>query len=84
MYHVALGVPVLVLPISKYFDELLENSRLAAATSLSKLGGIMVMAVNLPVVLVVAILRPKDCWAEGASEVVNVVFAIERRDVGAP
>jgi hypothetical protein len=75
-------MPVLVLAISEYFDKLFEDGGLTAAATLSKLCGVVVMAINLAVVLIVAILGSKHCWAQGAGEVVDMIFPVERRDVG--
>lgn len=71
-------MPVLVLPIADDLDELFEDSRLAAIAFGSELRRIMVMAIDLAVMLVVGVLRPKDGWAYAASEVFNVVFALQR------
>lgn len=60
MNHVALGMPMLVLAISEDFDELLKDGCLAAIASLSELCRIMVMAINLSIVLIITVLRPKD------------------------
>lgn len=83
VYHVALGMPMLILPVSKDLDELLENGSLTASTPLCELRGVMVMAVHFPFVFVVAILCAKDCWAHGASEVLDVVFSFKGGNVGA-
>lgn len=74
-------MPVLVLTVTKDLDKLLKNCRLTSVTLLSKLGGVVVMTVNLPIVFVVAVLRAEDCRAEGAGEMVNVIFPLQRRDV---
>lgn len=42
----------------------------------------MVMAVNLALVLVVTVLSSKDGRANGAGEVLNVIFVVQSRDVG--
>lgn len=41
------------------------------------------MAIDTALVLVVAVGRAKDGGADGAGEMLNVVFAVERSDVGA-
>ena len=43
----------------------------------------MIMAIHFAFMLVVAILRAEDGGANGASEMLNVVFAIQCCDVGA-
>lgn len=76
-------MPVLVLTITKDFDKLLENGRLTSIASLRKSGRIMVVAINVALVLVVAVLRSKDCWTYRACEVLNVVFSIQCGNVRA-
>lgn len=73
---------MLVLAISVYLDELLENGRLTAVTPLCEAGGIMVMTVHLTIVFVVAIGSAKNGWTDRTGEMVDVVFAIEGGDVG--
>ena len=51
---------MLILTVSEYLDKLLENGRLAATTTLGVLRRIVVMAVDMSVVLVVAILSAED------------------------
>ena len=75
---------MLILPITKDFNKLLENSSLTTITTLGKLGRIMIVAVNLAIVLVVGVLSTKDGWANRTCKVFNVVFAIESSDVGTP
>lgn len=81
VYHVAFWVPVLVLAVAEDFDKLLQYGRLAAAAALGKLGGVVVMAVHLPVMLVVAVLGSEDGRTERAGKVVDVVFSVEGGDV---
>ncbi len=54
---------MLILAISKYLDELLEDGRLAAAAALSKLGRVVVMAIHMAIVFIVAVRRAEHCWA---------------------
>lgn len=82
MDHVAFRMPVLVLSISEYFNELFQDRGLTAAASLGELGRVMVMAINLAIMLIIAVLSTEYCWAKGAGEVIDVVFAIERSYVG--
>lgn len=81
--HVALWVPVLVLAIAEDFDELLEDGRLAAVAALCELGRVVVVAVDAALVLIVAVRGAEDGGADGAGEVLDVVFAVEGGDVGA-
>jgi hypothetical protein len=74
-------VPVLVLAVTEDLDKLLKNGGLASVTALGELGRVVVVAVDLAVVLVVAILGTKDGGAEGAGEVVDVVLFVEGGDV---
>jgi hypothetical protein len=74
-------MPVLILPIAKDFDELLQDGGLAAIAALSKLGRVVIVTVHLSIVLVIAVLSPKHGWADGAGEVFNVVLAIKCSDI---
>lgn len=51
---------MLVLPIAENFHKLLEDSRLTAIASLRKLSGVVVVAVDVAIMLVVAVLGAKD------------------------
>ena len=42
------------------------------------------MTIHLAIMLVITIMRPKHSWTHGAGEMIDVVFAIERCDVGPP
>jgi hypothetical protein len=57
--HVTLGMPVLVLAVAEYLDKLFEDGSLAAAAALCKLGRVVVVAVDLAIVLIVAVLGAK-------------------------
>jgi len=74
---------MLILTVPEYLNELLQNGSLAAVASLSKLGRIVIVAVHLSFVFVVAILSPKNGWAHGTGEVLDMVLALKRRDVRA-
>lgn len=74
-------MPVLILSISKDFDELLQNSSLAAITALSKLRRVVIVTVYFAIVLVVAVLGAKDGRADGAGEMLNMVLAIKSSDI---
>lgn len=82
MDHVALGVPMLVLAISEDLDELLQDCRLAAAAALSELRGVVVVAVDLAIMLIITILSPEHCWTKRAGEMVDMILVIESGDVG--
>lgn len=69
-------MPVLILSVAVYFHELLEDSCLAAIAALRKLCRVVVVAVNVAVMLIVAILRTKYCGTQGAGKMVDVVFAV--------
>lgn len=82
MDHVTFGVPVLILAIAEDLDELFENGGMAAMTPLGKLCRVMKVTINLAFVLVVRILGTEDRGTHGAREMFNVVFALQRCDVG--
>lgn len=73
---------MLVLPIPEDLDKLLKNCRLTSVAFLSKLGGVVIMAVDLPIVLIVAVLSAKDGRAERARKMVDMVLPLKRCDVG--
>lgn len=64
MNHVTFRVPVLVLSISEYLDKLLEDGRLAAIAPLSESCRVMIMAENVALMFVVAVLGAKDGRAD--------------------
>lgn len=72
---------MLILAISENLYKLLQDSRLAPITPLCKLCGVMVVTKDLAIMLVITILCPKDCGAYRASEVIDVVFAVQSCDV---
>ena len=69
-------MPMLILSISKDFDELLEDGGVTAIAPLRELCRIMIMAVHFAFVFVVTILRPKDCRTDRASKMFDVVLVI--------
>lgn len=68
---------MLVLAISENLDKLLEDGGLAAVAALSKFCGIMKVAVDAAVVLVVAVLSTENGGTDGAGEMFDVVFTVE-------
>ncbi len=74
-------MPVLVLAVPKDLDKLLEDSSVAAITSLSEMRRVVVVAVDLAIMLVVAVLRTENCRTDRAGEVFNVILSIDSRDV---
>jgi len=83
VYHIAFGVPMLILTVSEYLDELFQNGCLATVAFRGKLCRVVVVTVNLAAVLVVRILGTKHRRTDTAGKVLDVVFAVKRRDVGA-
>jgi hypothetical protein len=76
-------MPVLVLTVSEDLDKLLKDGRLAAIALLGKLRRVVVVTINIAVVLVVAIRGAKDCRAQRARKMVDVVLSVQRGDVRA-
>jgi len=74
---------MLVLAVSVNLHELLEDRSLAAIASLRELRGVVVMAVDMAIVLVVTVLSAEDSGTKGACEVVDVILSVESSDVGA-
>lgn len=83
MYHVALGMPVLVLAVPEYLYKLLQYGCLTPVAFRSKACRVVVVAIDFGVVLVIRVLGAKDCWTDTTCKVFNVVFPVERRDVRA-
>lgn len=75
---------MLVLSVTKDLDKLLKYCRLTSVAFLCKLSGVVVVTIDLPIVLIVAVLGPKDSRTEGAREMVNMIFPFQGRDVGSP
>ncbi len=67
---------MLVFAVPEDLDKLLEDGCLAAVAALCKLGRVMIVAVDLTIMLVIAILGAKDGWAKRAGEVVHMVLAL--------
>ena len=74
---------MLIDAIAEDLHKLLQDGRLAAIALLGELGAVVVVAVDVALVLVVGVLRAEDGGADGAGEVLDVVFAVEGGDVGA-
>lgn len=72
---------MLILTVTENLDKLLKNRPLTSVTFLSKLGGVMVVAVDLPVVFVVAVLSAKDGRTKRTCEMVDVIFSLQGRDI---
>lgn len=68
---------MLILAVAEDLDKLLKNCCLTSVTFLRKLGGVVIMAVNLPVVFVVAVLSAEDGGTEGARKMVDVVLPLQ-------
>jgi len=73
---------MLILTIAEDFDKLFQDGGVTAITALSEFGRVMVVAVYVSLVFVVAVLSAKYGWAYRAGEMFDVVFAVERGDVG--
>ena len=74
---------MLIHAISEDLHKLLQNRRLTPVALLRKLGRIMIVAVDIPFVLVIRVLSAEDGGTDAAGEVLDVVFAVEGGDVGA-
>ncbi len=67
---------MLILAIAEDFHKLFEYSSLAPITLLRELRRIMVVTIDAALMLVVTIPRSKDCRADGACEMLDVVFPL--------
>lgn len=72
---------MLILSISEDLDKLLKNCRLTSVALLSELGGVMIMAVDLSIVLIVAVLSTEHGRTERTGKMVDVILSLERCDV---
>ena len=79
--HVALWMPMLVLAVAKYFDKLFQYRSLTSIATLRKFSRVMVMAVNISIVLVVAVLCAKNGRANRTSKMLNMIFPVKSSDV---
>jgi len=68
---------MLILPVPEDLHKLFEDRGVTSVTSLRKLRRVMEMTEDLPIVLVVTILRSKNGRTYGTGEVIDVVFAIQ-------
>ena len=73
---------MLILAIPENLNKLLEYGGLAAITSLSELGRVMIVAVDFSFVFVVAVLSAKYCRAQRASEMVDMILPVKSCDIG--
>lgn len=83
MNHVTLWVPVFVLAIAVNLDELLQDRGPTSCAFDGVVERIVIVAIDLAVMFIVRVLRTKDCRTHGACEVLNVIFVVQRRDIGA-
>jgi hypothetical protein len=72
---------MLVLPISVYLDELLQDGSLTAIATLGEFGRVVIMTVHTALVLVVAVRSPKNGWAHGTREMLNVILSVQSGNV---
>ena len=72
---------MLILPVPENLHKLFEDRGVTSVASLRKLCRVMEMTEDLPIVLVVAILRSKDGRTHRTGEVVDVVFVIQGCDI---
>lgn len=73
---------MLILPIAENFHELLEDGGVTTITSLSELCGVVEMAIDLRFMLVITVLGSENSRTDGAGEMLNVIFTLQRSDVG--
>lgn len=74
---------MLVHAVSEDFHKLLQDGRLTSIAFLGELGGVVVVAIDTPLMLIIRVLGTKDRRADGAREMLNVVLAIQSCYVGA-
>lgn len=79
VYHVTFRVPALVPHVSVDLDELFQDRGAASGALGRKPRRIVVMAIDIPVVLVVRVMRPKQGRAYRASEVLHVILLVWKK-----
>lgn len=72
---------MLVLTVAENLNKLLQNGCTTTIASLGELGRIVVVTIDLPFVFVVAVLRAKNCWANGTGEMFDVVLLVQGCDI---
>ena len=72
---------MLVLAIAEDFDKLFEDGRLAAIAALCEFCRVVVMAVDISLVLVIAVLGAEHSGTHGTRKVLYVVFTVQGGDV---
>ena len=72
---------MLILTVAEYLHELFEDRGLAPVATLCKSCRVVVVAINLPLMLVVIVFRTESCRADGACKVVDVKLSIQGRDI---
>lgn len=73
---------MLVLAVAEYLNKLFQDCSLTAVALLRKTGRVVVMTVHFAFVLIVTVLSAEDGGADGTSEVLNVVLAIQGCYIG--
>lgn len=74
---------MLILPIAKDLHKLLQYCSMATMTPLSKLSGIVEVAIHLALVFVVRVLRTKHRRTYRAGEMFNMILAVQSRNIRA-
>ena len=69
---------MLVLTVPEDFDELLKDRSLAAVAALCKSRRVVVVAIDIAIVLIIAVFCSESSRANRAGKVVDMVLAIER------
>jgi hypothetical protein len=72
---------MLILTVAEYLHELFEYGIVTTMTPLREARRVMIVAIDISLVFVVAVLSSEYCWAQRAGEMLNVVFSVERSDV---
>ena len=70
--HVTLRMPTFIPHIAVDLDELLQDGTVASRTFCCEAGGIVVVAVDIPFVLIIRILRAEYRVTHGACEIFYV------------
>lgn len=74
---------MLVVAVAENFHELLQYCSVAAIAPLGESRGIMIVTIYIAFMLIVRVLGTEDSWTNRASEMFDVIFAIQGRYIGA-
>lgn len=70
---------MLILTVPEDLHELFEDCSLTAIASLRELGRVVIVTVYFTLMLIIAVLCPKNRWTYRTSEMFDVIFPFQSR-----